>query len=158
MVVENAVPEELLRLEQAVELFAAAGLELPAVEVVFRSDRADCKDHYGLFESNPTPARITVCSHLPWVIPHELAHAWVEVSLDDLAREEYRISRKLPTWNSREFSWNERATEDAAFVLQQVLMGQAGLLISDGWERHLDAFDLLVGERVGDERWTQPSG
>ncbi len=146
IVAVGADSEEIERLDNAVALFDDSGLRLPDLEVHFLDDMAACRDHYGLFQEGYTPWRVLICSGVPFVLPHELGHAWVAANLTDLDRDQYRQARGFTNWNDRNSPWNERATEDAAFILQQNLTAQYASKSSAMWRERAEAFELLTGQ------------
>lgn len=134
------------RVDAAVASFDAVGLSLPDSVVTFVNSAASCRDNDGWFEPGAV-ARITICSDLAYVVTHELAHAWLEVNLDDHARERYLAARGLPTWNDHGLPWEARGVEDAAFVIQQNLMIDRIVSCNDLWLGRAAAFELLTGAR-----------
>lgn len=146
IVAVGADSKEIERLHEAVALFDDSGLRLPDLEVHFLDDMAACRDHYGLFQEGFTPWRVLICSDVPFVLPHELGHAWVAANLTDLDRDRYRQTRGFTNWNDRDSPWNERATEDAAFILQQNLTAINVSSRSALWRERADAFELLTGQ------------
>lgn len=142
-----ATLEQQARVLEAVTSFEEAGLVLPPTLVRFHDD-GGCSEHMGLFSVSETQTVISICSDLPFVVTHELAHVWVHENIDDDAKQAYIEARELPTWRSRDFDWNERGVEDAAFVMQQVLMFGEDRSVSDSWQERVAAFKLLIGEPV----------
>jgi hypothetical protein len=130
------------RLDEALERFERAGLLLPDLDVEFSDD--GCYGHLGLFDPNSIPWRVTVCSDLAFVLTHELAHAWAAANLDDAERAGYLAHRGLSSWNDPDLHWRERGTEDAAFVLQQVLMSKH-LQPQSVWAERIEAYEQLTG-------------
>lgn len=133
------------RLDEAVERFDRAGLLLPDLQVVFSESDDACHGHPGLFDRGSTPWRVSVCSELEFVLTHELAHAWADANLDEARRTAYTEYRGLPAWRDLDLPWRERGTEDAAFVMQQVLMAKHVPLDSPVWVERIDAFEQLTG-------------
>lgn len=136
---------QLRALDDGLARFREHGLDLPDLVVRFSDDPTDCRGHYGLFEREPSPWRLSVCSELPFVITHELAHAWLAAHLDDADRLEYIDARGLSTWSDADVAWNERGVEDAAFIIQQNLMAQHADPSSPMWRERMAAFELLTG-------------
>lgn len=131
------------RVDEAVRRFERAGLSLPDVAVEFSDD--GCLGNLGLFDRNTTPWRVHVCSDLEFVLTHELAHAWAAANLTDDDREAWVELRGLPAWNDPDLHWRERGTEDAAFVLQQVLMTERPRPMSPVWQERSAAYEQLTG-------------
>ena len=130
-------------LHDALGRFREHGLDLPDLEVRFSGDQADCHGHVGGFDERRR--RVVVCSELPFVLTHELAHAWAAANLDDTDRDRYLDARGLTTWDDREAPWNERGVEDAAFVIQQNLTATNPPLSSPTWAQRAAAYELLTG-------------
>ena len=133
------------RLRRAVERFEHAGLELPDVDVEFSESDDSCRGHFGLFDSGPTPWRVSVCSELEFVLTHELAHAWIAENLDEARRTSYIEHRGLSAWGDPDLPWRERGTEDAAFVMQQVLMAKRVRYDTPVWIERIAAYEQLTG-------------
>jgi hypothetical protein len=88
-----------------------------------------------------------VCSDLPFVLTHELAHAWAAANLTNAARARYTAARGFANWADHDAPWDERATEDAAFIVQQNLMMRSVDLESPAWIERVEAYELLTGTR-----------
>lgn len=145
--VVGASHEQIVAVDEALDRFRNAGLQLPDVEIVFHDDQAACKGHDGLFQAQHTPWRILVCSDLAFVLTHELAHAWEAATLDDVDRERYVELRRLSTWNSADADWDERGVEDAAFMIQQNLMAERVDVDSERWVVRTAAYEALTGRQ-----------
>ena len=109
----------------------------------FSTEADDCLGHYGLFQEQYQPWRITICSDIGFVMLHEFGHAWERANLDLDQRMAYATNRGFPTWNSPEFARDERAAEEAAFVLQQVL-SRTNPPDTERWADIATAYDLLL--------------
>lgn len=146
MVVRGGSPTQIDRLVAALGRFAAAGLELPDVEVVFSGDQADCKGRLGTFSTGFDPWRISICSTIDSVYEHELAHAWERTTLTDGVRASFMRLGGYRSWSDRDTPWNERGVEAVAVVIQQ---GLAGLPLAPSLggktRRDLRLFELLTG-------------
>ena len=118
--VTGASATEALRVVEALERFRRASLALPDVTISFVASHDACAGYLGLFEAGP-PAEITICDDLEFIVTHELAHAWIHHHVDARVRQAYLHLRDLKTWSGADASWSERGSEDAAFVIQQVL-------------------------------------
>jgi hypothetical protein len=142
----EANPREQEWLDQSVELFIVNGLDLPALEVFFFDDEVECGGHYGTYRRNTTPAQIRICSDKPFVLPHELAHAWEAENVTDEMRATYVTDRELSTWSDHGYDWNERGVEDAASVIQQNLTTKNVRATSSTWQERMAAYELLTGK------------
>lgn len=99
--------------------FAAAGLELPTLEIVFHSDPSGCHDNSGLYR----PFHVDLCveeefdAYARRALVHELGHAWVAANLTAEDRARFMKARGLSSWNSRDVAWGMRGFEQAAEVI-----------------------------------------
>ena len=116
LVFDNATPAQVELMTDAIATFEAAGLELPPLVVTFDMDGEACKGHPGLFTKG-IPAVIQLCTEMRHVVLHELAHAWEWHTLEDSARDEFVAEQGLPTWNFRDFAWEERGVEEFADIV-----------------------------------------
>ena len=119
----NATPQQLRQLEEAIARFRSAGLLLPELNVEFDADGGGCGQHLGVFQPGATPWRIVICASLDAVYEHELAHAWELANLDDKTRRRFMEYRGHEFWNDAAVPWDERGVEGAAFIIQQGLVG-----------------------------------
>lgn len=148
LTVHGASDAQIEKLEDALRRFAAADLALPPLAVIFHDDPDPCRDHPGVFLSDPDPWEIHICSErLEWVYEHELAHAWIAHNLSVQQRQAFMDLASYETWSDQSYPWNERGIEGAAVVIQQ---GISGLplppVLSDKTKRlHVDGYQLLVG-------------
>ena len=111
---------EAERVSEAKRLFQRRGLQLPAVTIGFHDDEGACKEDVGYFR--PKLDRIDICSDLPFVLIHELAHVWIEENVGVAVRREFVQRNDLPTWNDHDYDWDFRGVELAAYTIQQVVM------------------------------------
>lgn len=146
VVVRGGSSAQIDRLVAGLERFAAAGLELPDIEVVFPGDPADCKGRLGIFSTGSDPWLISICSTIDSVYEHELAHAWERTTLTDGVRASFMRLGGYLSWSDRDTPWNERGVEGVAVVIQQ---GLAGLPLAPSLgrkaRRDLQLFELLTG-------------
>ena len=133
---------ERAALDDALARFREHGLDLPDLEVEFSDDTTVCNGHAGGFLERSW--RVVACSDLPFVLTHELAHAWVAANVDDVGRNRYVEARRLSTWDSHDVPWGERGIEDAAFIIQQNLMATSPPMSSPTWADRADAYELLT--------------
>lgn len=136
------------RVAEAVGRFETHRLPLPDVQIWFHDDEAGCDGHLGLFRQSTAPWTIDICSDLEFVVTHELAHAFIELTFDDVDRAAYVEAQDLPTWNDRAVEWRRRGVEDAAFVIQQNLTAKPWYgQLSEEWERRAAAYEMATGLR-----------
>jgi hypothetical protein len=145
MTIRAADAEQSARVYDALARFRFAGLQLPDLEIAFHDDDASCDGHDGMFRPHDVPWRIDVCRDLAFVVPHELAHAWAAANLDDDDRARYIDARGLTNWSDSRVPWEERGTEDAAFMIQQNLRAIDLDVSSAAWRERIRAYELLTG-------------
>lgn len=141
----NATSAQQQWLEESLGQFADNGLELPDIEVSFFDDESECGGHEGTYRRNTEPAQIRICSAKPFVLPHELAHAWEAAQVTDETRASYMAQRDLETWSDHGYDWNKRGVEDAAFIVQQNLTKKNVRTESSTWQERIAAYELLTG-------------
>lgn len=110
---------ELELLDDARSRFALAGLELPDVSVEFPSAESACYGFGGVYL--PSELTVRICRPSASTMVHELAHAWVETTMNDSGRQAFLQLRGLETWTGGE-RWDERGAEQAAEILTWALM------------------------------------
>jgi hypothetical protein len=117
--------------EWALARFDQAGLVLPPLVISFHDDRPGCGGNFGLYRSG-APAQVDICG-FNWdrfvvtakkTMLHELAHAWIQHALTELARERFLDLRGLNTWGDDEFPWEEQGSEQAAEIIAWALMDE----------------------------------
>jgi hypothetical protein len=143
--VVSATPEQRDRLEQAVASFLGMGLALPDLQVHFFVDPAPCRGEIGLFDAGARPWKIAICSDLAFVPLHELAHAWEHANADDATRAAFMELRGVAHWTGASIAWDERGVEQAAFIVQQNLIGKPMRHPSPEWNNRMEAFEVLTG-------------
>lgn len=144
--VSGADAADRAALQEALDLFGAHGLRLPDLEVRFYEETTPCGGLAGRFQTQHTPWRILICSSKPFVLPHELAHAWDAETLDQDDRARYLVARGLAAWNDPAVAWRERGVEDAAFVVQQNLTVAHVPANSPEWQERIRAYSVLTGQ------------
>ncbi len=137
-------PDRSATAQGVIDRFAEVGLELPMVTIEYYEATDPCNGHDGLIRfAGPTPA-ISICSDLAYVLPHELAHAWVYVNLSEVDKADYVKRWDLASWDGTSDDWSDRGTEHAAFVIQQNLKTTAPRMTST-WRERVEAFEMLTG-------------
>jgi len=112
--------EQVATAERALDRFAAAGLELPAVTIEVFDTTEPCRGNAGYATSGPTSVNgrgeytISICTEKRYerTLIHELAHIWAADTLTDADRSKYVEFRGTESWNEGE--WHEQASEHAA--------------------------------------------
>lgn len=146
---------------QARELFADAGLGLPADLVVrFPLDPAGCGGDLGRYEVVDGRPTASVCwTHAdPEVerrlqlqaLVHEFAHAWEDAVVDGPTREAFEQASGATSWAHGDSAWTDRGQEIAAELITWALLDPAVLFIDFGeigtCARWAHAFSLLTGQ------------
>ena len=125
---------------------------LPPLEI--RIHEGDgCRGHSGLFRTGTERWQIDICEVTPWVILHELGHAWTALHLTDQQRLEYSRRWGLESWHDPDTPWRLRGAERAADTIAWGLLEElVGCHLPDGPIAHrLQAFRQLTAvdsERV----------
>lgn len=130
--------------QDVIARFAEAGLELPTVTIEFHDSTTACNGHDGLIRYLEPAPIIEICSDLPYVLPHELAHAWVDANLNDDTKAAYVEQWDLASWDGADDGWNDRGTEHAAFVIQQNVTVDSPRMTRT-WRQRAEAFEMLTG-------------
>ena len=134
------------RLTAALDRFASAGLELPALTVAFSDEERDCGGRMGQFDSTVQPWQITICSHIDFVYEHELAHAWEMANLSDQDRRDFMALSGHRSWANPEDSWMDRGVEGVAFIIQQGLLTRSlAHPLSREMLWRMELFEFLTG-------------
>ena len=107
------------------DLYAAAGLELPGIDFVGYPDRTNCRERSGMHLWHKGRSEIRLCIETispahDWLILHELAHVWDWNQLSDDRRQDFLALRGLDEW--RNGNWHERGAEHAAEIIVWGLM------------------------------------
>jgi len=138
IVASRGTTEQRRQVEDALDSFADAGMALPDLVIRFWDDKASCDNHEGVFRT--TTWAIDICSELPFVLPHEMGHAWEQANLSDASRDTYMETYGFEFWQTGTTVRNEQAIEDVAFVIQLVILGGG----RSGRSNVDQAFDLLA--------------
>lgn len=114
-IVIDGDPAQIAATETALELFATAGLELPAVTISFHDNREPCNGYTGLATAGADVTEIAVCKLGGYdkTLLHELAHIWADENLTDQTRNDYVTFSGAWSWIG-EGEWFEQGTELAA--------------------------------------------
>lgn len=143
--IEGASVAQRQRMSVALARFAAAGLLLPDLEIVFSDEKATCGERLGVFRDTEDPWQIIICSELDFVFEHELAHAWERANLNEETRRAFMDLRGHSVWSDASVEWNERAIEGVAFVIQWGVSGPPlASTIGPEASSRLEAYELLT--------------
>ena len=151
--IDALLPSWRARVEWGLDRFAAAGLELPPMEVIVHPHKRPCDGNSGLYQPGP-PVEVHLCladaaSRAARMITlHELAHAWAETQLEPAQRERFLEVRGLRAWVDPDRPTSEWGGEHAAEVLSWGLMDTMVpiIRIEDAEPAELRAaFEQLVG-------------
>ena len=148
--VHDASLEQRERLNWAVGRFTDMGFALPALDVTFHNDRADCHGFNGTYQLEGEIAVINICVTKRHTILHELGHAWEARAVTDETREEFMRYRGLTSWNDEDVDWDERGIEQAAVTIAMVLKWQSGSTGNPEFVERLCSYEVLTGNPLPD--------
>jgi hypothetical protein len=143
----------------ALARFDQAGLVLPPLVISFHDDRHGCGGNFGLYRAGDRP-RVDICG-FNWdrfvvtakkTMLHELAHAWTQHALTEMARERFLDLRGLSTWGDDQFPWEEQGSEQAAEIIAWALMDEDLQLT-----RFRDADPVALSQAYGQLTGSLPS-
>lgn len=109
--------------EEAMELFESAGLTLPPLRIFVHATHEPCNGNLGLYSKGGDLHRIDLCDLTPWLIVHELAHAWERHNVDDETRDAFMAHTGAGTWNDHAQPHPARGVEQAADAIAWGLIG-----------------------------------
>ena len=139
----DGTPEERRTVLDAVGLFGAAGLSLPALRVRLHPDgKAGCHGNMGYFA--PTPPTIDLCFDRRFLALHELAHAWEWSNVSDDIRARFVVQSDADAWDGDDVPHSHRGVERAADTIAFGLL-PGSLSLSEACDPMLDGFALLTG-------------
>ena len=149
--VRNATERQQEQVDRAIEMFDAAGLELPPLVIRFSENTDDCEGNLGTYRPQPegNPAVVSVCTEMRITLIHELAHAWDDHSLDDDRRQSFMEHWDLDNWNDKEESWYDRGSERAADTIAYTLL-QTEPTDNPDILKFLCGFGVLTGNDLPD--------
>ena len=113
--------EEQELVDFAYSRFALVGIKLPDVHIEFPDDEAACHGYGGVYLPSKTTVRI--CRPSKTTMVHELAHSWVETTLNTAERNAFLEQRGLDTWAGGT-QWDERGAEHAAEIITWAAMDE----------------------------------
>ena len=86
--------EQRALVDFALERFARANLDLPPeLEISFPDDQSKCHGYGGLYVRSEIEVRI--CRPSDKTMVHELAHAWIETTLDESGRQAQQMAAEV---------------------------------------------------------------
>ena len=115
-------PQTLTPYQQTMQTWALdrlhqAHLQLPPVDIHYHSDLEPCDGYPGYFAGTENGWSIGICTPAPFVLLHELGHAWAAHNLTHTDEEAFRQTRGLPAWIDPTIPWNQRASEHVADLI-----------------------------------------
>ncbi len=148
----------------ALNRFDAAGLTPPAIEsVTFTRFSTLCDEAWAAYQATAEGAQLTLCFDDDRVcedeacgdftaasrlsLLHELAHAWMYVTLDDDAEQRFTDHVGLEHWNNPDIAWDHRAIEHAAETIAWGLMDHDMRMLQIGYpssEELIERFRILT--------------
>jgi len=120
--VTGATPDQLSLARWAVGRFEMAGMEPPALEIVFHADTSRCEGHMGWARSG----RVDICTVLANEMSrrnllHEMSHIWLDQNVGARTRDRFLHVRGLSYWNSSGDPWELRGFEQGAELMAWTL-------------------------------------
>ena len=130
---------------EALDRFSALPGALPPLENRIHEE-GGCRGHSGLFRTGPERWQIDLCEVTPWVILHEMGHAWTALHLTDQQRREFSRRWGLESWHDPDTPWRLRGAEHAADTIAWGLLEEpVGCHLPNGPIAHrLQAFRQLT--------------
>jgi len=129
----------------AVEAFEGVGMHLPELAIFVHDSHDGCNGHPGVYSKGGDMNRIDICWVHPFIIRHELAHAWEHFNVDDATRREFLELTGMAAWNPGT-AHHTRGIERAANIIARGLESRP--IQSMHRNRHaeeLALFELLTG-------------
>lgn len=113
----GASREQARAIEDAIALFDRADLTLPVIRIYVHQTDEPCHGYLGLFGEGGDKHRIDICMSHPFVIRHELAHAWEYHGIEDSKRQAFLEQVGIEEWNDQDQPRQLRAIEKAADLI-----------------------------------------
>lgn len=133
-------------IEELIDMYAAAGLELPALRINVHATNEGCDGHQGLYRKGGDLYRIDICTVHPTTVAHELAHAWERHTVAESTRTEFMARVGGSKWNDQEAAHPVRAIERAADVIAWGIQEQPiQRLLASHHAEELEQFEMLTG-------------
>ena len=141
-------PAQARIFEWALDLFAAAELPLPEIDVVGHGSTDSCMGRHGMHMFAEGRSTIHVCTRdagpvEEFLVLHELAHAWDRADLSAERRLAFLELRGLTEWrNDDPERWHDRGAEHAAEIIMWGLIDRP-IRVVRLWDN--SCADLLAG-------------
>lgn len=123
--VERLTADEQDLVDYALQRYELAGIDLLDVQIEFRADGAECYGYGGVYL--PGEMIVRICRPSERTMVHELAHAWLETTLNRADRQAFLQLRGLDTWTGGT-QWDQRGAEQAAEVVTWGVMDENMLI------------------------------
>jgi hypothetical protein len=147
--VYNGTPNLNRLLAWGLDRFEIAGLSPPRISSVTFTLYSDfCDDMRARYHPTADGAELNFCfneDHACWgedcarfvpgsrrLVLHEYAHAWIDDTLDDNARQQYTDHVGRDAWNDSSVAWRERAVEHAADTMAWGLLDRDLIMLHIG--------------------------
>jgi len=145
-VVYGADDSQEVAIARALQRFEDAGISLPSLEIYQHDSASGCAGHDGLFTPRESIDRVDLCTDSPYILLHELGHAWVENFASQDARDALLDSFGGGEWSGSNVEYRKRGAERAASVLA---VGLIDTEFDAAWvsmnRELLDRFRILTG-------------
>ena len=148
--IHNEDPAQLEMARWALGRFEKAGLGLPDLRIVFPGRDLDlCNGAPATALTRQQPIEIRMCWNDPFILLHELAHAWDVHKLPADRREPFMALRaEVDSWTGADVPWDRRGIEHAANVIAWGLLEDPypiSRTYPNDPENLIEAFRVLTG-------------
>ncbi|MGI9606065.1 MAG: hypothetical protein ACR2P0_08005 [Acidimicrobiales bacterium] len=133
-------------IEDVTDMYEAAGLGLPPLNIHVHPNTDACNGAPGLYSKGGDPHRVDLCIPSRALVVHELAHAWEYHNVDDETRAAFMAETGASEWNSYELPHPARGVEQFAHAIEWGLKPDAiqPMLMAHFGDK-LDLFELATG-------------
>ena len=134
-------------IEEAIDRYERVGMPLPPMRIYVHPTTDDCRGHSGMFGQYGETDRIDLCDRpLPYLILHELAHAWGHHNVAEGTRNAF-LDRTGLVWYDADLLWKHRGIEQLAIAVAWGVW-ERPLLPSIDYTEQLERFELLTGREA----------
>ncbi len=145
-VVSGGTPESRAVIEDALNRFARAGLDLPPVHfTIHPPDKRHCNGYRAYWAPGSHSDEIRLCFFDTFTVLHELAHSWESDALSDKTRQDFMELTNSHAWRSDEVKYNAQGIEAVANTVARILLAGDPYVNSSRHEDDLAAFEVLTG-------------
>jgi hypothetical protein len=144
--IAGANPEQVDAITWAIQRYAEAGLELPALAIVVHPTSDGCGGNRGQYHIVGNADVVDLCDTSDPVILHELAHAWAAHQASDQTKAAFLAFEGLQAWSGSDIPYDDRGTEHAAQTMSLCLAERPLTPIDAGrYANYLEGYEILTG-------------